>query len=910
MSHAAIGACEHAQRIRVTGIVQGVGFRPAVWHLAQRHGLRGTVGNDGQGVAIHVCGPADALARFVAELRCAAPPLARVDRIECRDGDWLAPDAGFAIVSSSAEGPARTGIAPDAASCAACIAETFEPAARRQGYAFTNCTHCGPRLSIASRIPYDRANTTMRAFTLCAACRAEYENPADRRFHAQPIACPECGPRVWIETGDALHGAVLPDDAIAAAQLLLQRGAIVAIKGLGGFQLACDAGDAGAVARLRARKHRATKPLALMARDLAMVRRFAHADADEAGCLQGPAAPIVLLRRSGGASALAGGIAPGMQTLGFMLPNTPLHHLLLHGLAHPIVLTSGNVSDAPQLTDNDAARAELATIADAFLLHDRPIARRVDDSVLRSMAGTPRVLRRARGLAPAGIGLHPGFAVAAPVLALGSDLKNSFCLLRAGQAVVSHHIGELRDVRTLADHRRAIDDYRQLFDHHAQCIAIDAHPQSLAGAGARAMRAAARNAATPAVVEVQHHHAHIAACMAENGLPPDTPAVLGIALDGMGHGGDGGIWGGEFLRADYRGFTRLAHLQPVALPGGDAAMREPWRNLYAQLVAAMGWPAVADRYPTLELHARLRAKPLAVLDAMLATHTNCPPASSAARLFDAVAAACGICFDRIGHEGQAAMELEACLDAATLEQEHDDRAYPFAIDTGDGARLPNLSPAPMWPALLDDLQQAVPVGVVSARFHKGLAIAIVRMVRQLRAAHGGHILRTVALSGGVLQNRILLEQLVHRLEDTGLAVLTHRQVAPNDGGLSLGQAAVAAARMLAMQDLTPADVNGSSAMCLGIPGQIVAIVDAQRQLATVDVGGVRRTINVAFIVDQDHPVAACLGQWVLVHIGFAMSRIDAQEAERTLALLTELGEAQAEMAAMAGGQAPDPDRPA
>ena len=811
MRHAAVGAGERAQRIRVTGIVQGVGFRPAVWRLAQRHGLRGTVGNDGQGVAIHVCGPADALARFVADLRCQAPPLARVDRIDCDDGAWLAPDAGFAIVASSADGAARTGIAPDAASCAACIAETVDPAARRHGYAFTNCTHCGPRLSIAERIPYDRANTTMRAFTMCAACRAEYDNPADRRFHAQPIACPDCGPCIWLETGDAHRDVALPQDAIAAARLLLQRGAIVAIKGLGGFQLACDAGNADAVARLRARKHRASKPLALMARDLAMVRSFTRVDADEATCLQGPAAPIVLLPRTAGAAQLADSIAPGMRTLGIMLPNTPLHHLLLRGMAHPIVLTSGNVSDAPQLTDNDAARTALAAIADAFLLHDRPVARRVDDSVVRVMAGAPRVLRRARGLAPAGIALHPDFATATPVLALGGDLKNSVCLLRAGQAVVSHHIGELRDPRTLADFRRAIDDYRQLFDHDAQCIAIDVHPQSLAGAGARALPAGTGGASAPAVVEVQHHHAHIAACMAENGLPPDTPDVLGIALDGMGYGDDGTIWGGEFLRAGYRGFTRLARLQPVALPGGDAAMREPWRNTYAQLVAAMGWPAFADRYADLALYAGLRTKPLRVIDAMLASHTNCPPASSAARLFDAVAAACGICFDHIGHEGQAAMELEACADAATLEHESDDRAYPFAIDTGDGSHLPCLDPAPLWPALLDDLHHGVPASVVSARFHKGLAIAIVRMVRQLRAVHDGDALHAVALSGGVFQNRILLEQLVRRLEQAGLAVLTHRQVPSNDGGLSLGQAAVAAARMLATRATPPADPTTATA---------------------------------------------------------------------------------------------------
>ncbi len=793
MNEAVIGQHDRARQIRVTGLVQGVGFRPTVWRLAQRHGLRGTVCNDGEGVAIHVCGPGDALVRFISDLRRDAPPLARVDRIDCHDGPWLATDAGFAIVPST-EGLARTAVAPDAASCAACIAETLDPAARRHRYAFTNCTHCGPRLSITTSIPYDRAHTTMQAFTMCQACRAEYENPADRRFHAQPIACPDCGPHVWLETGEnnAADGP-LPSDAITAAQVLLQRGAIVAIKGLGGFQLACAANNREAVARLRTRKLRATKPLALMARDLAMVRAHAQTSGEEEALLQSTAAPIVLLQRVG-AETLPGGVAPGMSMLGFMLPNTPLHHLLLRALEHPIVLSSGNLSDAPQQTDNHAARAALAGIADAFLMHDRPIARRVDDSVLRMMAGAARVLRRARGLAPAPIALHPAFAAAAPVLAMGADLKNSFCLLRAGQAVMSHHIGELREPRTLADYRRAIEDYRQLFDHQPAQIAIDRHPQSLAGSTGRAIAVA--TGAT--VVEVQHHHAHIAACLAENGVAPDTPPVLGIALDGSGYGDDGSIWGGEFLRADYRGFARLARLQPVVLPGGDAAMREPWRNTYAQLVAAMGWPAFAERYPGLELLAQLQAKPRDVLDAMLASGVNSPLASSAARLFDAVAAACGICFDSIGHEGQAAMQLEACVDTLALEQENDARAYPFAIDAGGGAHLPCIVPAPIWPALFDDLHQVVPVGVIAARFHKGMAIAIVRMVQRLRAAHAADAkLDTVVLSGGVFQNRILLEQLVHRLGHAGLTVLTHRQVPANDGGIALGQAAVAAARALA-----------------------------------------------------------------------------------------------------------------
>ena len=795
---------EHAELIRVRGLVQGVGFRPTVWRLAHRFGLRGAVANDGQGVSIHVCGDQDAIESFAKALRLEAPPLSRVDSVERQPAGPLAADAGFSIAASSA-GAVRTGVVPDAASCDACVAEVLDPFARRYRYPFTNCTHCGPRLSIVAAIPYDRAGTSMQAFAMCAACRAEYEDPGDRRFHAQPIACHRCGPRAWLERADG--AAIAQDslttlDAVDAACSLLQRGEIVAIKGLGGFQLACDATQQAVVAQLRERKRRQHKPFALMARDIAVVRRHCLADAAEERLLRDPAAPIVLLdRRPDGdpRAGVAAAVAPGLRTLGFMLPNTPLHHLMLRRMARPIVLTSGNLSDEPQLIDNQQAREQLGGIAGYFLMHDRAVVRRVDDSVTRVAAGAPRVLRRARGLAPATIVLPAGFAAAAPVLALGGELKNSFCLLRDGRALVSHHIGDLENAPTHEDYQRAIADYQRLFEQPGGTIAVDMHPEYLSGKLGHRMA----EQASPAhvLVQVQHHHAHIAACLAENGVALDAPAVIGVALDGLGYGDNGQWWGGEFFHASYRTCTRLATFKPVAMPGAQQAMFEPWRNTYAHLMAEMGWPRFAMNYAALALFRRLDAKPRALLDSMLRGRVNSPLASSCGRLFDAAAAACGVGFERAAYEGQAAIEFEALADARTLEQEDDELAYPFGIQRLRGSNLPYVEPLAMWQALLGDLILDTPVGVISARFHKGLAIAITRMVDKLsRHASPDDPVRTVALSGGVFQNRLLLEQVVARLEHAGFTPLLHRLVPANDGGLSLGQAVVAAARAIERQN--------------------------------------------------------------------------------------------------------------
>ena len=789
---------ERAELISVRGLVQGVGFRPTVWRLAQRHGLRGWVANDGRGVSIHVCGATDGVDAFVRALSLEAPPLARVEQVERAAAEWLPSDQRFEIVASRGSGSAvQTGVVADAATCAACLREVLDPFTRRFRYPFTNCTHCGPRLSIIEAIPYDRAATTMRAFAMCAECAAEYRDPADRRFHAQPIACHRCGPRVWLERagGAAIAiDALTTLDAVDAVCSLLQRGHIVAIKGLGGFQLACDAANVAAVARLRERKLRERKPFALMARDLGVVERWCEMGDDEQVLLASPAAPIVILQARPGAPPLAASVAPGIATLGMMLPNTPLHHLMLRRMDRPIVLTSGNLSDEPQCIANDEARERLAGIAEYFVFHDRDIARRVDDSVQRVVAGEARMLRRARGHAPAPLTLPAGFEEASAVLAMGGELKNTFCLVRGGQAIVAHHMGDLENAATHADYRRGVDAYLRLFEHAPQRVAVDLHPEYLSAKLGREIA----QAQGLALAEVQHHHAHIAACLAENGVALGAAPVLGVVLDGLGYGEGGELWGGEFLRADYRAATRLGSFKPVAMIGAEQAMREPWRNTYAHLMAEMGWPRFAMNYAELDLHGFLDTKPRALLDQMIEASVNSPLASSCGRLFDAVAAAAGICRERALYEGQAAIEFEAVVDRRTLADEDDQLAYPFAIPRLKPSGIPYIEPLAMWEALLGDLILATPIPVIAARFHKGLAIVVVRMIEKLarRQADEDQPFTAVALSGGVFQNRVLFEQVCARLQASGLRVLTHRLLPANDGGLALGQAAIAAARSL------------------------------------------------------------------------------------------------------------------
>ena len=790
------GPQDRAEMIRVRGLVQGVGFRPNVWRLAHRYGLHGWVANDAEGVSIRASGAGPAVDAFVRALSLEAPPLARVDAIERAPVEVVHDDLDFRIVASRT-GRVRTGVVPDAASCQECVREVFDPLERRHRYPFANCTHCGPRLAIVETIPYDRGATTMRAFTMCAACRAEYDDPEDRRFHAQPIACHACGPRAWLERADG--GAIGLDalttlDAMDAVCTLLQRGQIVAIKGLGGFQLACDAGNQSAVAKLRKKKHREAKPFALMARDLDVVRRYCVVSPIDEALLQGPAAPIVIMDvKEHGGAGIAPAVAPGIATLGFMLANTPLHHLVLHRMDRPIVLTSGNLTDEPQCIDNADARGRLGGIADYFLMHDRDVARRVDDSVTRVVDGEPRILRRSRGYAPMAMRLPDGFEEAPHVLAMGAELKNTFCLVRDGTAIVSHHIGDLEEARTHADYCRTIEQYLKLFEHEPHLVSVDLHPEYLSTKHGRTYA----QRWSVSLAQVQHHHAHIAACMAENGVALDVQPILGIVLDGLGMGDDGALWGGEFLLADYRHCKRLATFKPVAMPGGEQAIHEPWRNTYAHLTAAIGWPRFSADYASLDLHRFLEGKPRKLIDEMIARGVNSPLASSCGRLFDAAAAAAGVCRERARYEGQAAIAFEAQVDRRTLDDEDDSLAYPFAVAHLDSSGRPCVEPMPMWHALLSDLMRRTAVPVIAARFHKGLAIAIARMVENLAgpAGDGGDV-TTIALSGGVFQNRVLFEQVTARLQDDGYRVIAHRQVPANDGGLSLGQAMVAAARAI------------------------------------------------------------------------------------------------------------------
>ncbi len=780
----------------VRGQVQGVGFRPTVWRLAQQFAIRGSVLNNGNGVEIIVQGIVGDVERFTEAVSQQAPPLSLISLINREKIELSETFVGFDIKNSERTS-IRTGVVPDAGVCAACLAETFDPFGRRYRYPFTNCTHCGPRLSIIEDIPYDRATTTMSAFEMCADCRVEYEDPADRRFHAQPIACYKCGPRVWLERSDgnafSVDAFTMLDETDAACTLI-QRGYIVAIKGIGGFQIACDATNDEAVSRLRSLKHRERKPFALMVRDVDIARRYCEISSQEQSMLENHAAPIVILERIAAGDSeypISPNAAPGINTLGIMLPNTPLHHLILKRMDRPIVLTSGNISDEPQSIENADAKKRLGAIAEYFVMHDRPIAQRVDDSVVKFMAGEPRVLRRARGFAPAPFVMPKGFETSPKVLAFGGELKNTFCLLNDGKSTVSQHIGDLEDAATQADYKDNLKLYEELYQHEAQLLAFDLHPEYLS---VKLGRERSEITGIP-LVETQHHHAHIAACLAENDVPIDAKPLIGVALDGIGFGDDGTFWGGEFLLADYRSYKRLATFKPVAMIGGEMAIKEPWRNTYAHLMGEMGWAKFAINYTELELFEFLNTKPRETMDGMVKRQLNSPLASSCGRLFDAVAAAVGIAREHAAYEGQGAVELEAIVDENVLRNEHEELAYPFAIPRLQGSNLPYIEPLAMWQALLGDLILKAPVSTIAARFHKGLAKVIVQMIEKLsKYETGDDPVKTVALSGGVWQNKVLLEEVLRRLREKDLEVLTHRLFPTNDGGLSLGQAAIAAAR--------------------------------------------------------------------------------------------------------------------
>ncbi|MDZ7954677.1 carbamoyltransferase HypF [Nostoc sp. DedQUE09] len=776
------------EEIRVRGTVQGVGFRPTVYRLAKACGLGGDVCNDGEGVLIRVSGSEEAITKFVARLQTECPPLARINQLTRTLYESELKFDHF-VISSSVNNAIKTEITPDAATCLQCQQEIFDPFSRFYRYPFTNCTHCGPRLSIIRAIPYDRCNTSMSAFAMCSECGKEYHDVENRRFHAQPIACHVCGPAAWLERADgksvtASMFSMLDD--VDAVCTLLQKGEIVAIKGLGGIHLACDATQESIVQKLRQRKKRYYKPFALMARDVEIIKQYCIVNAKEKELLTSSAAPIVLLQASG-TKQLASSVASGQNTLGFMLPYTPLHHLIMRRMNRPIVLTSGNLTDEPQCLNNEEAREKLGKIADYFLFHNREIINRVDDSVVRVLGDKVQTIRRARGYAPASISLPLGFQKVPQILAMGSELKNTFCLLREGKAILSQHLGDLENAAAFNAYQENLNLYLNLFEHQPEIIAIDKHPEYLSSKLGKELAGINQIKLYP----VQHHHAHIAACMAENGIPLDSPPILGIALDGLGYGNDGTLWGGEFILANYRKFQRLATLKPVAMIGGEQAIYQPWRNTYAQLLAANLWNDCEQKYTDLEIFNFFRNKPLKLLNQLIEKRINSPPTSSVGRLFDAVAAAIGIYREECSYEGQAAIAMEAIVDVSSLNNDKETLIYPFNFGFLDSIYC--IDPRPMWQALLNDLQQQIPQAVIAAKFHQGLANAIVEMVKHLSQEN---LINQVALTGGVFQNCILLEQVTKRLQTLGIKVLTHSLVPANDGGLSLGQAVIAAAQLI------------------------------------------------------------------------------------------------------------------
>lgn len=787
-------------RARVDGVVQGVGFRPFVHRLAHEHALSGWVRNDERGVLLEAEGEVEAVERFLARLSDEPPPLASVERVRV---ERLEPDGleGFRILASRAAGepdgaavreppqrsqPAALGalVPADVAPCEDCLAELFDPGDRRHRYPFINCTDCGPRFTIVRGVPYDRPRTTMSAFEMCAACRAEYEDPASRRFHAQPNACPVCGPalRLIDGTGDAPVG----ENALSGAVAALLAGRIVAVKGRGGYHLACRADDEHAVAKLRERKRREEKPFALMATDLSAASALVELTAAERELMSGPERPIVIARRRDGAP-VADAVAPGSPDLGVMLPSTPLHHLLLADARTTLVMTSGNASDEPIAYRDEEALARLGAIADALLMHDRPIEVRVDDSIVRSLsanarrspdadAGRPLMLRRSRGYTPRSLALP---LHAPPTLACGAELKSTFCVASGTRTWVSQHVGDLRNWETLRAFREGIDHFQALFAVEPEVVAHDLHPDYLSTAYALAREGVE-------LVGVQHHHAHLAAVLAEHG---ERGPAIGAIYDGSGLGDDGTVWGGELLLGDLAHVERVGHLHPVRLPGGDAAVREPWRMACAWLLAAFDGEAALPA----SMRGHVDAGRWEQVAEIARSGMSSPMTSSVGRLFDAVAALCGI-RTTVRDEGRAAVELEAAAtrtcDAAGA---HDTRAtgavaYPLPLVDGE---LLTLDARDTVRVIVDDLAAGVSPSAVSARFHDSLADATAHALAMLAQREG---VATAVLSGGVFQNRLLLERCVARLSATGLRVLIPRELPPNDGAISYGQAAVAAAR--------------------------------------------------------------------------------------------------------------------
>ncbi len=755
--------------IRVCGVVQGVGFRPFVYRLATEESLAGLIGNDTDGVIIELEGPAARIQAFLARLTAERPPLARIDSVTIGD---LAPtgETGFRIVASEVLGRVSTGIPADAATCADCLRELLDPADRRYRYPFLNCTNCGPRFTITRRIPYDRPQTSMAKFPMCPECQAEYDDPLNRRFHAQPNACWRCGPHVWLESPDG--SPIDSADPVADTIERLLRGEIMAIKGIGGFHLSVDATSEDAVTRLRQRKHRYGKPLAIMVRDLSAARSLCDLSSAEEALLQTPAHPIVLAHARSH-NGIAPAVAPGIPWLGIFLPYAPLQHLLFaDSRVKALIMTSANLSEEPIAIDNDEARTRLAGIADAFLMHDREILQRCDDSVTAFVDGLPQILRRARGFVPLAVSLP---VEAPPLLAVGGHLKNVFALARGKFAYQSQHIGDLENATSLEFFEESLRHLMHTFEIEPHTVVHDLHPGYLSTSWAkqwaddRGLR----------LIGVQHHHAHIAACMAEHSL---AGPVIGLALDGTGYGTDGRIWGGEVLVCSLDKFERFAHLDYVPMPGGDAAVREPWRMAFGHLVAAgFSEDEARELVGATELEAR-------VMRRMMERQINAPLTSSLGRLFDAAAAVI-LHRRKVDYEAQAAIELEGiAFDEPDRLRRMDYVPELFAPDTESNGSL-SLKLGYLWRTIGDDLHRGVPKARIAAQFHAGVAEGFIGAAANAREKTG---LSQVVMSGGCMHNRRLTRLLRAGLEEEGFKVFLQSRVSPGDGGLSYGQAAIAA----------------------------------------------------------------------------------------------------------------------
>jgi hydrogenase maturation protein HypF len=749
-------------RISVRGVVQGVGFRPFVYQLAVKHNLRGWVRNTSEDVKIEVEGEGGDIERFLKGLREQAPPLAHIEAISTTDGSPSG-YAKFEIRQSTAEEGKYQLVSPDIATCPDCLREIFDPKDRRYRYPFTNCTNCGPRFTIIADIPYDRPNTTMKVFRMCRECQREYDDPLNRRFHAQPNACPVCGPQ--LEMIDARGDKATCTDIIAQTAKLLKEGNIVAVKGLGGYLLACDATDEKVVNRLRRRKNRPAKPLAVMVATLEEARQYCEINDTEAGLLKSPGSPIVLMKWKA-ESTITKAVAPGLKYLGVMLPYTPLHHLLLQDTGRPLVMTSGNLSEEPIARDNDEAIRRLNSIADYFLRHNRGIYARYDDSVMIVEDDMPQFVRRARGYAPYPVHLP---YQSRQILGCGAEEKNTFCLTRDNFAFVSQHIGDMENLETLEHFTNTIDLYQQLFRIKPEIIAHDMHPEYLPTKYAKDLAARDKVKLAP----VQHHHAHIVSCMADNGI--EGP-VIGVALDGTGYGTDGHIWGGEFLVADYQKFRRSARLEYLPLPGGALAIKKPYRT-------AIGYLMTLGLDPDRKLppFKQIEDIEIEVIKRQIEKKINTPLTSSMGRLFDAIAALIGV-RSVIEYEAQAAIDLETCAGEASDET----GSYPFSVVEQDGASIIKIHD--LIVAVIKDLHAKRTKPIIAARFHNTIARMILELCQSISDKTG---INVVALSGGVFQNRLLLRKAKALLESTGLKVYTHHQVPSNDGGISLGQVVVA-----------------------------------------------------------------------------------------------------------------------